>query len=127
MGIEDPFFFFLVEHDGFPPNPQCFMMPVDLYAEDLRVLLSKSGTSTDGADHISLSIYVQNWCLRLSGHVLVQFSLPNQGLDDFPQAYAFFGIMAVVLMVSVELPSIPIVLSIGFPVNQFGYYILLVH
>ncbi|KAI5337821.1 hypothetical protein L3X38_017092 [Prunus dulcis] len=71
MGVKDPLFFHFGECDGFPQNLRQFVMPANLYAEDLwelrgsNILLPRSvgytrqsGASADGADHINLSICI---------------------------------------------------------------------
>ncbi|CAL9021789.1 unnamed protein product, partial [Prunus brigantina] len=140
VGVNDPFFFFLAECDSLPPNLGYLVVPVVLYAEDLRVARSpyvllyrsvggsrQSGASANGADHVDLSIRVRDWCLRRSGNILIQLSFPNQAFDDFPQTYAVFGVMAVMLVVSAEFAGIPIVLPIRLSVIWLRYYLVLVH
>ncbi|KAI5338069.1 hypothetical protein L3X38_017340 [Prunus dulcis] len=95
------------------------MMSIDHDVEDLRVLCSMevllprtvgytyySWTSANGADYINLPICFRNQRLRWLNNVLIQLTLPNQSLNDFSQTYAFFGIVAVVLVVPAELSSI---------------------
>lgn len=50
-----------------------------------------------------------------------------QLLDDLPQAYAFFGIIAVMLVISAEFASIHVILSIRLLIGWLWDDLLLVH
>ncbi|CAL9022368.1 unnamed protein product, partial [Prunus brigantina] len=140
VGIDDPLLLLFAESNGLPTHLCELAMPIGLYAEDLWVMSGmhvllyrtvrrscQSRASADGADHVDLSIRVRCRCLLWSGYVLIELPFPNQALDDLPQTDAVFGVVAVLLVVSAEFASIPIVLPIRLSVCWLRDLIVLVH
>ncbi|CAL2253395.1 unnamed protein product [Prunus armeniaca] len=85
------------------------------------------GASANGANQVDLSIHVRDRCLQWSGNILIQLSFSNQTFDDLPHTYALLCVMTVVLVVSAEFVSIPIVLPTKLSVIRLRDYFVLVY